>query len=89
MSRWRRFHYSASLAGIVAALSALYADAGGLLVLLPGIVAHLFLEVFLSLLLTDGDLYALPVYAAPVLAAGFYFALFYFVLLVWVRLREI
>lgn len=93
MSRWRRFHYSASLAVIVAALAAFcdgYFDGAfaGFIFLLPGIMARLVLEWLLSLLLTDGDLYALPAYLAPVIAAAFYSAFFYLLFQAWADSRE-
>ncbi len=92
MSRRRRLHYSASLAVIVAALAAFCNgyfrdDIVGFLILMPGITASLFLEYVLSLLLTDGDLYALPSYTGPVMAAVVYCAFFYMVFRAWVDSR--
>jgi hypothetical protein len=93
MSRWRRLHYSASLAVIVAALAAFCDgyfrdDLVGFVILLPGIMARLSLEYVLTLLLlTDGDLYAVPSYVGPVVAAAVYCAFFYVVLQAWVDSR--
>jgi hypothetical protein len=97
MSRWRRFHYSASLAVTLAALAVrgnYYFSDNFIsylicfLILLPGAFAKIVLEALLSRLLTDGGYYALPSDAVPVLTACAYCAFFYTVLQAWVESRE-
>jgi hypothetical protein len=101
MSRWRRFHYSASLAVTIVALALLgvryFSDnfigyfisyVICFLILLPGGFASVVLESLLSRLVTDGGYYVQPSYAVPVLAACAHCVFFYMVLQAWVESRE-
>ena len=71
MSHFRRINYSVSGAVVLTALATLFYRDGGDFILLPGLMAEMFLDVALMLVSTKDDWYSVPAgtYAALNVAA--------------------